>query len=250
MDELKALFSYLPKDLVGRVALGLVGLFALVYVVGIVRAAFGQQVDIFGIHFGAKTDHSACDRRANELRTSIEALGADSQAKRNAIRAMRELTHELCPLLKHRDECTDTTVHQFINNTLVRILAIISTGAHDHHRASVWVRDGLMNYRMHEAVGFRREAVTDARLDGTSIIGRVYVRNEMYNCPDVSDDANFQEKKRTSGEYKSLLCVPIRTADGQVSGVLAIDAEAKGYFDNNHVFLVTAFAEMLGMILR
>jgi GAF domain-containing protein len=248
VDWVKDVLALVPKANAASIALVIVFCLLVFIVIVIIRAALGHSVEAFGIRLGRREDHSACKSRARELESAIEALSLDTLKKRNVIRAVRELVHEVAPLVNRRTD-VNQRIKRFANDTLARVLAVITKGVEDHHRAAIWVRRREGEYVMYEAVGFRREAVSDAKLSESSIIAWVFRHGEFYNCADIAADRNFEQRPRTSGNYSSLVCVPVHSPGGSVIAVLAVDAEARGYFDDDHVFLVKAFAELLGMVL-
>jgi GAF domain-containing protein len=250
--ELKDVLALLPKSTAGWVVFGVVFLVFLTAVIAVIRALTGHKVKIFWFEFGSdNADHSACVQRTNDLQVLINKLSDDSQTKRNVIDALRELLHEVHPFVRRDGAPSEADIKSFVNRALVCVATVVSKGAQDRHRAAVWIRDGnLPQFKMYEGLRFRREAISDARFAEDSLVGWVFSRGASYNCEDVALDKNFEAKPKATSAFSSVLCVPIRNIAGHTVAVLAIDAKAPRYFEQDHVFYVEAIAELIGIVLR
>jgi hypothetical protein len=102
---------------------------------------------------------------------------------------------------------------------------------------------------MYDGLGFRQEAVDNARLPLTSIAGSVLQTGAAYTSLDVDGDKSFFPKPRSGQDYKSLLAVPVKTPWGKPIATLCVDAEAQGYFDSDHEFFAGCFADLIALLV-
>jgi signal transduction protein with GAF and PtsI domain len=91
-----------------------------------------------------------------------------------------------------------------------------------------------------------QSTVKSLRLPASSIVGIVYSRKKSYNCADVSKDPNYWESGH-GRQYKSFVASPIADDAGGVKGVLCVDAQSEGYFDDDDVFFIELFADVLSV---
>jgi hypothetical protein len=180
------------------------------------------------------------------LQTSVDAISKDDRLKKNVLWAFRERLNEANDIIAAGIE--DPAVHSWCRGILTDTVTALSEGGHDRHRASLWVKcgDGL---RMYDALGFRQEAVDNARLPLSSIAGSVLRTSATYTSTDVDDDKSFFPKPRSGQDYKSLLAVPVKTPWGRPIAALCVDAEAQGYFDSDHEFFAGCFADLIALLV-
>jgi GAF domain-containing protein len=180
------------------------------------------------------------------LRASLDAISKDDRLKKNVLWAFRERLNEANAIIG--DGIETPAVHAWCRGILIDTVMALSEGGHDRHRASLWVRRGD-RLSMYDALGFRQEAVDNARLPLASIAGGVLRTGALYRCADVEGDQSFFPKPRSSQGYRSLLAVPVKTPHGRPIATLCIDAEAPGYFDSDHEFFAGCFADLIALLV-
>jgi GAF domain-containing protein len=180
------------------------------------------------------------------LQTSVDAISKDDRLKKNVLWAFRERLNEANEIVS--DGIEIPAVRAWCRGILTDTVMALGEGGHDRHRASLWVRRGDQ-LSMYDALGFRQEAVDNARLPLTSIAGGVLQTGAVHTCADVESDKSFFPKPRSSQGYRSLLAVPVKTPYGRPIATLCIDAEAPGYFDSDHEFFAGCFADLIALLV-
>ena len=217
------------------VALLFLGLVAAV----VYRAWRGDRLECFGF----KIERS---EQARELKASLDEIDKDDKVKKNVLWMFRERLNEANAIIS--DGIEDWAVRHWCRGALTDIVTALSEGAHDRHRASLWIRHGD-TLRMYNGMGFRQEAVDHATLPPASVAGNVLATGAKCNFGDVEREASFSPKPRSGQAYRSLLGVPVKTPDGRTIAALCVDAEAQGYFDSDHEFFASCFADLIALLL-
>ena len=101
---------------------------------------------------------------------------------------------------------------------------------------------------MYQGMGFRQEAIENARLPLASVAGTILRTGMTHNTRDIDDDDAFSPKPRSGRAYKSLLAVPVRGPAGTAIAALCVDAEVAGYFDRDHEFFAGCFADLIAVL--
>ncbi|MBR9909476.1 MAG: phosphoenolpyruvate--protein phosphotransferase [Gammaproteobacteria bacterium] len=115
---------------------------------------------------------------------------------------------------------------------------------------SVYLRDGLGNFRLMATDGLNESAVGQVSLAaGEGLVGMVATREEPVNLEKAIDHPNYQYFPATGEErFSSFLGTPI-IHQREVLGVLVIQQVAQRRFDEGEeAFLVTASAQLAGVI--
>jgi GAF domain-containing protein len=180
------------------------------------------------------------------LQSSVDEISRDDRLKKNILWAFRERLNEANKIIS--DGIETRAVHHWCGGILTDTVTALSEGGHDRHRASLWVRRGD-RLRMYVGLGFRQEAVDNARLPLTSIAGNVLQTGATYTSADVEGDKSFFPKPRSGPGYRSLLAVPVKTPYGRPIATLCVDAEAQGYFDSDHEFFAGCFADLVALLV-
>jgi len=180
------------------------------------------------------------------LEASVDAIVKDDRLKKNVLWTFRERLNEATGIIIGGTDAP--RVRTWCRGTLTDIITTLSEGGDDRHRASVWIKvsDRL---QMYNGVGFRQDALDNATLPLDSIAGIIFQTGKSHNSKDVDGDNAFALKPRSGRPYKSLLAVPIRTPMGKTIAALCIDAEAQGYFDADHEFFASCFADLIALLV-
>jgi GAF domain-containing protein len=182
-----------------------------------------------------------------DLQTSLEAISKDDRLKKNVLWAFRERLNQANAIIG--DGIEEAAVLDWCRGVLTDTITALSEGGHDRHRASLWVRRGD-RLLMYDGLGFRQDAIDNARLPPASIAGNVLQTGASYNSADIDDDKTFCPKPRSGPDYRSLIAVPVKSPlDGTPIAALCIDAEAPGYFDSDHEFFAGCFADLIAVLL-
>src|SRR6185503_1448444 len=82
-----------------------------------------------------------------------------------------------------------------------------------------------------------------------SIVGRVALTGEPVQIEDVPADPEYRAGAYTQGGHRTLLGVPIRTADGLI-GAFGLGRIPVSPFSDGEIALVSLFADQAGIAIR
>ena len=84
--------------------------------------------------------------------------------------------------------------------------------------------------------------------DRTTVVGRVALTGEAVQIPDVLADAEYSFGGQSIAGYRALLGVPI-VLDDELIGAIAVGRNVPGPFADEHVELVTTFADQAAIAI-
>ncbi len=246
MLKITDLLDKLPAFAVSVVAYGAAIAVLCALAATLVRVLRGDEIEFAGVRIGS-------DRRLRELANAIERLRRDGLVKANVIAALERTAAALALL---GESAGTNRRDRFLRDALGELAAAVSSGADDYQRASIWIEAGSGDLRMRAGFNFRADAIANARLRiDRSIAGWVLRHDETIRIDDVASERDFETKRRTSGDYRSLLVAPIRGSGGGPGppgtlAVLSIDAQREAYFTADHELYAKAFAAIFAVALE
>jgi serine phosphatase RsbU (regulator of sigma subunit) len=173
------------------------------------------------------------------LRATNNTLVAETQRLRDQNRTEIHALEQLIEATKSLNSTLDL-------NKLLDILVDITLGLVDAERGTVYVLDAQrQELWTRVAKGLDTSGRVTIRLPlGKGIAGYVAATGDLINIPDAYLDPRFNPEfdRQTGYRTRSILCMPIRTKDGAVTGVFQLLNKREGAFTDDDTRILDALS--------
>ncbi len=173
------------------------------------------------------------------LRATNNTLVAETQRLRDQNRSEIHALEQLIEATKSLNSTLDL-------NELLDILVDITLGLVDAERGTVYVLDAQrQELWTRVAKGLDTSGRVTIRLPiGKGIAGYVAATGDLINIPDAYLDPRFNPEfdRQTGYRTRSILCMPIRTKEGAVTGVFQLLNKREGVFTDDDTRILDALS--------
>ncbi|MHA6258372.1 GAF domain-containing protein [Sporosarcina sp. CAU 1771] len=184
------------------------------------------------------------------IQSQFSELNKQSHLKTQVIKLLNQsmVTHSDYGSMS--DEEFHEKVKRFYDFFLPGIIGLITKEVANLHRVAVFYKVDYNNLKILYGAGYSPEGVEKLRLSLTnSKAGYSYINGKEYYNPDITKDASYERNPKSSREYKSLLCIPIKY-NSKTIGILNVDGLLSNSFDRDDIDYITYFSNSISSILN
>lgn len=183
------------------------------------------------------------------IQSQFNALNKQSELKTHVIKLINQsmVTHSDYGSMGNKE--FQDKVKKFYDFFLPGIISLITKDVSNLHRVAVFYNVDNVNLKILYGAGYSPEGVEKLRLSlANSKAGYCYMSGEVYYNADITLDSSYKRNPKSSREYKSILCIPIKY-NGKTIGVLNIDGLLSDSFDKDDIDYITYFSNSISSIL-
>lgn len=190
-----------------------------------------------------------------KYKNHFDKTDADSKQKSFVLTLMDQVNKEIPKLVELRTNLKHEELNQragkIIDLVVERVRLFIRSASPDSHRCAVLILDSddPLNLKIYEGSGYSIEGKEKLRLNvQKSIAGKAFTTGEYQYIKDTKKDKDFIPNPKSSKDFRSLLCIPIKVNE-TVLAVFNIDGAQPDCFTKDDIGYVQIFANQIAIIL-